>query len=103
MAAAHPPTALFVVNDLAAMGAMAAVADTGRSVPEDVSVVGYDGTRLAGIRPVSLTTVAQPLHELGTLAVARLCGRLDGEPLSPSHTQLPPALVERRTAGPPPA
>ncbi len=101
MEAEHPPTALFVVNDLAAMGALAAVADFGRSVPEDVSVVGYDGTRLAGIRPVSLTTVAQPLHDLGTLAVARLCGRLDGEPSSQSQTHLPPALVERRTTGPP--
>ncbi len=97
------PTALFVVNDLAAIGALAAVADTGRSVPEDVSVVGYDGTRLAGIRPVSLTTVAQPLHDLGTLAAARLCDRLDGEPASQSHTRLPPTLVERRTTAPPPA
>lgn len=103
MDATHPPTALFVVNDLAAMGAMAAVADTGRSVPEDVSVVGYDGTRLAGIRPVSLTTVAQPLHELGTLAVARLCDRLGGDLSSVSQPRLLPALVERRTTAPPPA
>ena len=96
-----PPTALFVVNDLAAMGAMAAVTDRGLSVPEDVSVVGYDGTRLAGIRPLALTTVGQPLLELGTRAAALLCGRLDGETSGGSSTRLPPALIARRTTAPP--
>ncbi|MDO5710651.1 MAG: LacI family DNA-binding transcriptional regulator [Micrococcales bacterium] len=97
------PTALFVVNDLAAMGALAAVADAGLSVPQDISVVGYDGTRLAGIRPLALTTVGQPLLELGTRAAALLCGRLDGEPVGESSTRLPPALIVRRTTAPPPA
>ncbi len=101
--AADPPTALFVVNDLAAMGAMAAVADRGLSVPEDVSVVGYDGTRLAGIRPLGLTTVAQPLLELGTRAAALLCGQIDGEPSVASTTRLAPALVVRRTTAAAPA
>ncbi len=91
------PTALFVVNDLAAMGAMAAVVDRGLSVPQDVSVVGYDGTRLAGIRPISLTTVAQPLQELGTRAAAHLCGQLDGEASGAPRTRLAPLLVVRRT------
>lgn len=95
------PTALFVVNDLAAMGAMAAVVDLGLSVPDDVSVVGYDGTGLAGLRPLGLTTVAQPLHELGTEAAAYLCGQLDGEPSGERHTRLAPTLIERRTTGPP--
>lgn len=94
------PTALFVVNDLAAMGAMAAVADRGLSVPDDVSVVGYDGTRLAGIRPIGLTTVGQPLQEMGIRAAALLCGQLDGEVGGESHTRLPPALIERRTTAP---
>ncbi len=101
--APDPPTALFVVNDLAAMGAMAAVVDRGLSVPEDVSVVGYDGTRLAGIRPLGLTTVAQPLLELGTRAAALLCGQLDGEPSGASSTRLAPALVVRRTTAAAPA
>ena len=91
------PTALFVVNDLAAMGAMAAVEDRGLSVPEDISVVGYDGTRLAGIRPIGLTTVGQPLQEMGTRAAARLCGQLDGEVCGQAHTRLPPSLIQRRT------
>ena len=95
------PTALFVVNDLAAIGAMAAVADRGLSVPQDVSVVGYDGTRLAGIRPLALTTVAQPLLELGTRAAASLCGRLDGETTIPPSTRLTPTFVVRRSTAPP--
>ena len=99
--AANPPTALFVVNDLAAMGAMAAVADRGLTVPEDVSIVGYDGTRLAGMRPLALTTVGQPLLELGTRAAALLCGQLDGEPQEGSSTRLAPALIARRTTAPP--
>lgn len=94
---AEPPTALFVVNDLAAMGAMAAVVDRGLSVPEDVSVVGYDGTRLAGIRPIGLTTVAQPLQAMGTRAAAHLCGQLDGDAPEGPQTRLPPSLVVRRT------
>ena len=96
-----PPTALFVVNDLAAMGALAAVADRGLSVPGDVSVVGYDGTRLSGIRPIALTTVGQPLEELGRRAAALLCGRLDGETPGETHVRLDPVLVERRTTAPP--
>ncbi|NHA67738.1 LacI family DNA-binding transcriptional regulator [Phycicoccus flavus] len=100
--AADPPTALFVVNDLAAIGAMAAVTDRGLAVPQDVSVVGFDGTRLAGMRPLSLTTVGQPLLQMGTQAAARLCGRLDGERLVGSPSRLPPSLVERRTTAPPP-
>ncbi|KRE63636.1 LacI family DNA-binding transcriptional regulator [Nostocoides sp. Soil756] len=101
LALPSPPTALFVVNDLAAMGALAAVADAGLAVPQDVSVVGYDGTGLAGLRPIALTTVGQPLHELGTRAAAQLCGQLDGEPPGAAHTLLRPTLVVRRTTAPP--
>ncbi len=101
LGAADLPTALFVVNDLAAMGALAAMTDRGLAVPDDVSVVGYDGTRLAGIRPMGLATVAQPLEELGTRAAALLCGLLDGEPPGQPHTRLAPSLIERRTTAPP--
>lgn len=95
------PTALFVVNDLAAMGALAAVADLGLSVPGDVSVVGYDGTALGGLRPIGLTTVGQPLHELGTRAAATLCGRLDGDPPGEAHMLVRPSLIVRRTTAAP--
>ena len=97
-----PPTALFVVNDLAALGALAAVADLGLEVPGDISVVGYDGTALGGLRPIGLTSVGQPLRELGTRAAAHLCGRLDGEPAGEPHTLVRPTLIVRRTTAPPP-
>ncbi len=101
LALPDPPTALFVVNDLAALGALAAVADQGLRVPRDVSVIGYDGTRMAGLRALGLTTVAQPLDELGTRAAALLCARLDGETGASATTRLSPTLVERRTTASP--
>ena len=101
LALPEPPTALFVVNDLAALGALAAVADHGLRVPQDVSVIGYDGSRMAGLRALGLTTVAQPLDELGTRAAALLCARLEGEPDGGVTTRLSPTLVERRTTAPP--
>ncbi|PKW27893.1 LacI family DNA-binding transcriptional regulator [Phycicoccus duodecadis] len=101
LAGSDPPTALFVVNDLAALGVLAAVADRGLAVPGDVSVIGYDGTRMAGLRALGLTTVAQPLDELGTRAAALLCGRLEGEPPGSPVTRLTPTLVVRRTTAPP--
>ncbi|WP_435201365.1 LacI family DNA-binding transcriptional regulator [Janibacter sp. GS2] len=97
----RPPTALFVVNDFAAFGAMAAVVDLGLRVPEDVSVVGYDGTRLSGLRALSLTTVVQPLESMGSQAVAHLCSRLDGDDASPKkRIRLTPSLVARETTAP---
>ena len=80
---------------------LAAVADHGLRVPQDVSVIGYDGTRMAGLRALGLTTVAQPLDELGTRAAALLCARLDGDRVGRSTTRLPPTLVERRSTAPP--
>lgn len=95
------PTALFVVNDFAALGALAAVADAGLDVPGDVSVVGYDGTRLSGLRSIGLTSVAQPLGDIGRLAAERLFDRIDGRRTRARHTVLPARLVERATTAPP--
>ncbi len=97
---ADRPTALFVVNDLAAIGALAAAGDLGLDVPGQVSIVGYDGTRLAGLRPLGLTTVAQPLRELGQGAAESLCSLLDGDPPGLERVRLPPRLVVRRTTAP---
>ncbi|HVN11968.1 MAG TPA: LacI family DNA-binding transcriptional regulator [Kineosporiaceae bacterium] len=70
----EPPTALFCQSDEMAFGAMAAVRDLGLGCPRDVSVVGVDGHELAGT--LDLTTVAQPVYDLGAQAARWLVGRL---------------------------
>lgn len=94
------PTALVVANDIAAIGAIAAVENAGRRVPEDVSVIGYDGISLGGLRRVNLTTIAQPLGELGRRAAERILGRI-ADPSGPAHRDLLASeLVVRGTTGP---
>ena len=78
------PTAIVVANDLAAMGAIAAAQDSGLNVPDDVSIVGYDGIAFGGLKNVNLTTVAQPLSQLGSLAALRLIERIS-EPKQPAQ------------------
>lgn len=96
------PTALFVVNDFAAMGALAAVAEAGLDVPGQVSVVGYDGVRLAAMRPIGLTSVAQPLAAMGRTGAGRLFDRIEGRRWRAQHVRLPAELVVRSTTGPAP-
>jgi DNA-binding LacI/PurR family transcriptional regulator len=96
----HPPTALFVANDFAAIGAMAAVVDAGLAVPDDVSVVGYDGTSLGALRSISLTSVAQPLTEMGRLAADRLFARIQGRRGRARHLTVDARLVVRGSTGP---
>ena len=102
LAATPPPTALVVANDLAAIGAIAAVQDAGLRVPEDVSVVGYDGISLGGLRTLSLTTVAQPLTRMGALAAARLFERIERPGGRARHIDVTAELVVRGTTGPAP-
>ena len=95
------PTAFFVANDIAALGAIAAVQDHGLRVPEDVSVVGYDGIALGGLRTISLTTIAQPLTEMGTLAATRLFERIERPGGRARNIGLDASLVARGTTAPP--
>jgi LacI family transcriptional regulator len=89
-------TALFAHNDLLALGAIARFRQAGLSVPGDVSVVGYDDLPVAAVVDPPLTTVHQPMRELGALATALLLDQLaDGGAPAPDTHLLPAALVSR--------
>jgi DNA-binding LacI/PurR family transcriptional regulator len=95
------PTAIFVANDLAALGALAALAERGIRVPDDVSVVGYDNTALAALRHINLTTVDQPRPDMGRTAVSLVFERLSRARDHARHILIPPRLVVRGTTAPP--
>ena len=94
------PTAVTVFNDHCAAGLMAATRAAGVRVPEDLSVVGYDDSQVAGLASIALTTVAQDATALATsaleLAVAQAESAPDRRPAS--EVVVPPRLVVRRSA-----
>lgn len=101
MALKEPPTAIFTANDLAASGVIAHLRNIDVRVPEDVSVVGYDDTLLAGLGAISLTTVAQPMKMFGYRAAELLLERINGRD-QVKHELIRPSLVVRSTTGPVP-
>ena len=101
LALPDPPTAFFCVTDPGALLVVRELVRHGRSVPGDVSVVGYDDTYAAVPGPVELTTVNTPLPEIARLGMSTLLGIGEGtEPVS-HHVQLATALVTRETTAPP--
>ncbi len=78
LASGLPFTALFAFNDIAAIGAIRALREAGRRVPEDVSVIGFDDIQSAAFQNPALTTVRQPLHTMGMLAAETLVRQIDG-------------------------
>jgi DNA-binding LacI/PurR family transcriptional regulator len=95
-------TAVFVGNDLAAVGALDAFDDHGLRVPADMSLVGYDNIALAGLGHIDLTTIDQPRRDMGVTAVRLLLERHDEDRRSARHLVLPPSLVVRGSTRPPP-
>ncbi|HET7822712.1 MAG TPA: LacI family DNA-binding transcriptional regulator [Ornithinibacter sp.] len=94
-------TALFVANDQMAMGALRALAEAGKRVPEDVSVVGFDDIPEAAFSQPPLTTIRQDFAALGREAVRLVVGAIGGEE-QPS-TLVPPRLVARSSTARPPS
>ncbi len=92
------PTAIFVCNDMMAIGAMRAAAQLGLRVPEDIAIVGFDDIQLASYTNPSLTTVAQPKQEIGQLAVKLLFERMSDPSLPPRHTILSTQLIIRESS-----
>jgi DNA-binding LacI/PurR family transcriptional regulator len=97
----HDFTAVFCFNDIAAIGAIRALKDAGLSVPNDVSVVGFDDILSAAYATPSLTTVRQPLEEMGRRGAKVLLERIaDHEKQAPSEIVMRPELVVRESTGP---
>lgn len=92
---AQPPTAIFAFNDTMAIGALRAARERGLRVPQDLSVIGFDGAEVSLMVEPLLTTVRQPLQEMGRVAASLLLRMLDGQPLEAMRLQLATRLVVR--------
>jgi DNA-binding LacI/PurR family transcriptional regulator len=89
--------AVFAASDLMAIGAMRAIEESGRRIPDDVAVVGFDDVREASLTAPPLTTVRQPIGDLGRTMAHLLLRRLDGED-PPRAMVLPVEVVHRESA-----
>ncbi len=90
--------AVFAASDLLAAGALRALRSAGRRVPQDVALVGFDDAPVAGQTDPPLTTVHQPVEEMGRRMAELLIGRISGEPVADSHVLLDTHLVLRTSA-----
>jgi len=94
-----PFTALLAYNDLSAIGAIAAIRERGLRVPEDISVVGFDDIASAAFQNPSLTTVRQPLRQMGATAARILLDRLNGG-TDPGEVMVKPEFIVRESTCP---
>ncbi len=94
-------TAIVSFNDIAAIGAIRALRDANLRVPEDVSVIGFDDINVAAYHTPRLTTIRQPLHDMGEIAARILLQRLQGFKNYPEEFAVPPELIIRETTVPP--
>jgi DNA-binding LacI/PurR family transcriptional regulator len=101
LASGVPFTALFAFNDISAIGAFRALREAGRRIPEDVSVVGFDDIQSAAFQNPSLTTVRQPLRQMGVIAAETVLRRINAPEKSPypkAITIEPELIVRASTA-----
>jgi LacI family transcriptional regulator len=95
------PTAIFAGADIVAMGVLTALAEAGLSAPDDISLAGYDNTTFAALGPISLTSVDQAGHQIGTNATRLLLERITDRNRPTAQIKLSPTLVPRRTTASP--
>jgi len=96
------PTAIFAGADIVAMGVLEALTEAGMSVPDDISVAGYDNTTFAAFGPISLTSVDQAGHQIGVNAARLLVERIVDRHRRTAQVKLSPTLVARRSTAAPP-
>ena len=95
LASPLPPTALFAGSDSIAIGALRALRQLGLEAPTALSIVGFDDVPFADVLHPPLTTMRQPIAEMGRLGVQTLLGRMRGEIATAGETRLPVQLVRR--------
>jgi DNA-binding LacI/PurR family transcriptional regulator len=100
--ATQPFTALFAFNDVSAIGAIKALHEAGLTVPRDVSLMGFDDIMAAAFQLPALTTIRQPLAQMGRLAADVLLKRISKSDSQPQIVQVEPELVIRESTGPAP-
>lgn len=94
------PTAIFASNDLTAFGAMDAARECGFRIPDNISIIGFDDVPQAVFVYPRLTTVRQPLEEMGRIAAKLLLEQIDDPGCPPQRVALPTQLVIRDSCGP---
>lgn len=103
LALPSPPTAILAADDTMAIGALSAAADVGRVVPRDVSIIGFDDIKIAAFLRPALTTVRQPVEQIGREAVALLVEQIrkDSAPDPLPRVLIEPELIVRDSCAPP--
>jgi DNA-binding LacI/PurR family transcriptional regulator len=101
LGATNRPTAVFAVNDMAALGVLSAAGDLGLAVPRDLSLAGYDDTPAARLRAVGLTSVDNASREAGRVAARLLGEAIAGASNGPESILLEPQLRARSSTAAP--
>lgn len=91
----EPPTAVFATSDVQALGILRALKEAGLQAPEDLAIVGFDDIHISEY--VELTTIRQPMQQIGELAVEKFLSRLEQPEQPVSHTVFTPQLIVRST------
>ena len=102
LAARQPFTAIVAFNDISAIGAIRALKDFNLRVPEDVSVIGFDDIKAAAFTLPRLTTINQPLEEIGRIATQSLLNRIHNTVPPRDEIKVDPELIVRESTGPAP-
>ncbi|GCD21222.1 LacI family transcriptional regulator [Cellulomonas algicola] len=100
LARPEPPSAVFAANDLSAIRVVEVARSLGLRVPEDLSVIGFDNVPESALATPPLTTISQPLQQMGAEALRLLVDLIDGRERG-VHVRLPTELVERASTAPP--
>ncbi|MEW9670967.1 catabolite control protein A [Ammoniphilus sp. 3BR4] len=100
MSLEEPPTAIFSASDETAVGVIHGMQDMGKSVPQDMEVIGFDNIRLSEMVRPKLTTVVQPMYDLGAVAMRLLTKFMNNEKVDNHIVVLPHRIEERQSTRP---